>query len=74
MGRGYTKLPGNLNVAAARTPHLVACGTNQGLEGVVTRLAIIFIERHGWKNASKFSIIALMWIAYHSERSKTKIE
>jgi hypothetical protein len=46
------ELLGNLEVAATGAASLVARDANQGLEGVVARLAAKFIERHVWNDSS----------------------
>ena len=53
MSRGRdAELLGNLDAAAPGTVGQVAGAADQGLEGVVARLAMIFIEWHAWNDSS----------------------
>ncbi len=58
MGRGDTELLRYVGTAAMRTPRHIAGAANEGFKSVVTGFTVILIKRHGWKDSSKFSIIA----------------
>jgi len=68
MSRRHAELLGNLDAAAARTPRPIGGAANQGLESVVTRLTVIFIERHGWNDSSYFDALVIVTAAANAAR------